>query len=176
MSLWTLCESVVTATLAEVPGFAAGQAFGGSFDLSEVKRQSFRTPAVFVTCEGTTRTADGYHRAEMVMILVAKSTTAKERSPAVMALASKVLTWLFGQTFGDQQVKAGAQNVDSKNLYGAKADEAGVHLWAVTFTLDVDLDDDDELDELPDAEVMADWDLAVTDDTIEKRDELDLNP
>ena len=176
MSLWTFCESVAAATLANVAGFESGRAFGGKFDLTEVNRQSFKLPALFVTCERTERESTGYHTAQMVIVIAAKSSTAADRSPAVMALASKVLAWIHGQDFNDQQAKSGADKVESHNLYGAKADERGVHLWAVTFETQLELTGDGEPAELPDAEIVADWDLHDADGDIEKTDEIDLNP
>lgn len=175
MSLWTFCESVVTATVAAIAGLENGAAFGGEFDLDEVRRQSLKTPAIFVTCEATEREPDGYHRASMVMVIVTRSTTATERSPAVMALASKILAWIYGQDFDDDQVKLGADNIASRNLYGAKADEHGVHLWAITWEQLLELVNEEPA-ELPPAEIVADWNLDPTDINVEKTDEIDLNP
>lgn len=176
MSIWTFCESVAAETVAGVAGFESGAAFGGEFDLTEARRQSFQTPAVFVTCEGTERTADGYHRAAMVMIVVAKSRPQNERAVAAMALVSKVLAWIDGQSFQDGQVKAAPANIRSRNLYGAKADQHGVALWAITWETDLELVNE-EPDELPPAEIVAEWDLAPdADGDIEKTDEIDLNP
>lgn len=175
MSLWTLCEKVVEATKAKFPNvFAQGDAFGGDFTLAEAMRHSKRLPAFFVTVQRTTEDRPkGGHRAYVALVVVTKSTTAEERSPLVMRLVSAVLAWLPGQTFGYDKVVYGAEEVESRNLYGASADAKGVALWVITWVTVLDLDDEDDPD-LPPATIHAEWDLENGGDPIEKVDEIDL--
>lgn len=178
MSLWTFCGNVATATAAKFTEIEDFLAFGGKFDLAEVMRRSYRSPAIFVTCEAT-KTLDKTEStvtASMVMILVVKSSSAKERSPAIMEIASKIATWLPSADFGDGQVVGDPENVDTKNLYGAKADKQGVTLWGFRWEQGLKLTHTAD-PVLPEATIYADWDLAPPDGVnIEKTDIVELNP
>lgn len=131
----------------------------GDFNVSEIERYRTGAPAVILVLNGGKPHRKGgtlYEQLDCSAFILAKSKVKKERALIALTIYENFLKLLFDTDWGSEVCVGDPTDVDSKNLYSEELDEMGLALWAVRWTLKVEIPylSDEDRDALPDFKTL----------------------
>jgi len=138
VSIATLPEQVASTLSQLVPGLATCEEYAGQFSAGELRKASFRAPAIFTALlrakaqdPGTGELAFTAEMAAYVIWKAAK--TRAERSSSAAALAEAVALAIRGQQWGLDGIRPAAVS-EVQNLHSATLDRQGMSLYVVKWS------------------------------------------
>lgn len=179
MILVDLVNAIAATLTTEIPALVEAKSHGGRFDLAEIKKAATRTPSARVSClglrsidfEGAVVTAE----AQCVIFIVAADQVAMRRDAVSMTLVAAISALLPDNCWGlSVDTVEGARQCRADNLFSRQLDDAGVALWGLSFTHQVELSRVSITDLADFLRAYVSYDLAPTDGTIDASDQIDL--
>lgn len=134
MSILELRNAVI-ADLRDHTGAKHAEAAPGRLDLREIRRRTFKTPAVFVSVLNISKVDPRGIDVEMTGRLAAYVVTlpkaAATRDEQAVELTAQIIHRMAKTGFHGQAQSP--KNISARNLYAGKFEGANIALWAVTW-------------------------------------------